>query len=275
MAETTIGANEAHLLNPHYHETALNLAQAAFTISYSVALLSFVVVQYLLAKIQFSKSKLKPTTLETIVGLIALWIGHRILDLSISKVIYEMISTIWGREIALDYQDIRFSAAVGSKWVLLVPASWTWQRSVTLIFCEVFVTWLMSTSIFLSISMAPQMKQAHQNPSKALARFQCRCFELVNFVGTLFQERASPVVKFDSTITIISKPDPGDICDNQKHRQSIELRRHQDENLADGPRTLNWDLKVDQDAMREMMETLGPPGMLSTILANVFFESVF
>jgi hypothetical protein len=37
---------------------------------------------------------------------------------------------------------------------------------------------------------------------------------------------------------------------------------------VDGQRTLSWDLGVDQEVLREMMEILGPPGVF------IFFSQV-
>lgn len=266
MREIPFGATGPYLPNSVNSETAASLAQAVFTISNSVAVLYFVAIQYLLMRIQSSKLKTRPTTSETNVGITALWIVHRILDLSLSTIIDEIIRTVWGREIALNYKNIRYGAAVEpGNWVL-VPASWTWGSSLTVIFWEVMVTWLIYMTICLSVDMTPNIMEARQRPEKAFARFQRRCFELVDFVGTLFQEGAGANIQSGSTS--VRKLVTKSICDDGKDGKSIELRRHHDENPVDGQRTLNWDLKVDQEALREMMETLGPPGMLFAIVLN-------
>lgn len=240
-------------------ETAVNLARTAFTVSNSVIVLYMAIIQYLLVRIRFSKSKITPPTpTETYAAVTVLWIVHRLLDTLLSTAIDRIIQIFWEGETASHYHRLRYGAAFDIGYWNLIPVTRTWRSNFTLIFWEVMVTWLISLNINLSIFFAPRILEARQRPGRVFARCRKRLVELARFMGILFQD-ADPILHFGSTK--IREVDIGDFYGGSKEvGQKIELQRHQDENRVEGERTLNWDLSVDKEALDEMMETLGPPG---------------
>jgi hypothetical protein len=275
MGETTIGENGEYVPGHYNYETAVTLARAAATISNTVVVLYFVAIQFLLIRVQSSKSKIGPTTTETQVAVTALWTVHRIVDYFFSNFITVSIRTFWSKKFALEYQNVRNEAALDlGHWWIPDPSSWTWRSSFALIFCEIMATWLMFTSTSLGISLVKRVKETRQSPHMVFTPFKHRCFELAYFMGNLFQEAMDPAVQ--SAATNVQRLDKRKMReDDSYHGQRIELRRHQDENPVDGQRTLNWDMKVDRETLREMMETLGPPGMFFCYHVKQIFIPLF
>ncbi len=99
------------------------------------------------------------------------------------------------------------------------------------------------------------------------SRFKRRCAELSIFLRNLVKGTGDPIN--GSRRSDVRKLGPQASYKHRKRRgQKIELRRHQDQDPVDGQRTLSWDLGVDQEVLREMMEILGPPGVF------IFFSQV-
>ena len=242
--------------NNHDYKTALNLAKAAVTISNSLVVLYFVAIQYFLLKTRASRSKIKPTNIETNVGVAALWVLHQILDIILGTSIDTIVQTVCGSKIALGYRNFRYVEGSNVRNWALAATAWTWRGSFNLIFWECMISWAIS----MSISLVPRAREVHKNPSKALTQLKRRYLELVKFAGILFQGAENPSFKSGS-ISIKSVRD-----DWKTNGPNIGLRRRKDESPVDGQRTLNWDLEVGEDALKEMMETLGPPGMLLAII---------
>ena len=253
---TDLESGEVYVPDRHNVGTALSLARTAFVLSNAIIILYMAIIQYLLLRIHFSKSKVKPPKCtEKLATVIILWIFHRLFDVSLSTCLDTIVKAVWNEEVVLHYRRFRYGPAFDIGYWVLVPVAWTWWNNIHLISWEVLVTWFLYLSISMSIFLTPLSLEARQNPRRVFKQCNRRFLELGGFIRMMFQE-PDPVLQFLSRGSF-QKSDGMDI---QKIGQTVQLQRHQDELPVNGQRTLNWDVRVDKEALGEMMETLGPPG---------------
>jgi hypothetical protein len=157
MKEPTSSANGAHS-DTHDHVAVVTFARAAVTILNSVAVLWLVLIEYLLIRMNCSKSKFKPNPTETQLGLLALLIAHRELDYTIFASAHAILRRNWGQENAAHLEIRRGEAHV------LAGASWTWWSSLALLVWAILVTWLIFKATIMSISAVPRIKDAYHDP---------------------------------------------------------------------------------------------------------------
>jgi hypothetical protein len=249
-------SGEVYVPDRHNVGTALSLARTAFALSNAVIILYMAIIQYLLLRIRFSKSKIKPPKCaEQLLAVIILWGFHRLFDVSLSACLDTIVQVAWNEEVALHYQRLRYGPAFDIGYWVLVPVAWTWWNNIHLISWEVLVTWFLYSNISMGIFLTPLSLEARQNPRRVFKQCNRRFLELVGFIRMMFQE-PDPILHFLSRGSF-EKSDGKDI---KKIGQAVQLQRRHDEFPVDGQRTLNWDVRVDKEALGEMMETLGPPG---------------
>lgn len=183
-----------------------------------------------------------------------------------------MVQTICNGYTVLRYFQLRDGPAseLGS-WIY-VPIARTWQSNITLVFWEVLATWLICESLFLSIALLSKIPEARRNPSRVVAQFKTRFSELAVFVWLLFQE-THPTFRLQ-TANASQVNNREKKFNDGRIGKPIELRRHHDENALEGKRTLYWDLRVDEESLHELMETLGPPGCFGEFGFNISQDSV-
>ncbi|KAG0645522.1 hypothetical protein D0Z07_8563 [Hyphodiscus hymeniophilus] len=181
-----------------------------------------------------------------------------------------IVRNIWDIHIVFECQGHR-NAGI---WALrVIPAAWTWQNAFILLFWETMITWLISLGLSVRTSLAQRTMEALQDPQKVFARFKRRSLELTNFAGSLLPGNDNLTTQPGATNSHRRKSKS--VCNNDsKYIQNIRLRRYQEENARDGQRTLNWDLKVGPEALKEMMETLGPPGGFGELGFNITKDQV-
>lgn len=258
-------SSEVRLPDRHNVDTAFSLARTAFVVSNIVVILYMTATQYLLFRIRFSKSRIRPpNSAEKIGTVITLWIVHRLFDVSLSALTDGAVKAAFGKEIALHYRLLRYGPAFDIGYWVLIPVPWTWRNNTQLIFWEVLVTWFLYFCISLSIILIPLSLEARQNPRRLLARGRMRWLELITFAKMMFHEE-DPVLHFFST----SSWERSRERETKKIGQTIQLQRHQEEVPFDRQRILNWDLGIDKEALAEMMETLGPPGGFGELGFNI------
>ena len=253
---TDLESGEAYVPDRHNIGTALSLAQTAFVLSNAVIILYMAIIQYLLLRICFSKSKIKPPKCtEKFAAVVILWIFHRLFDVSLSACLDTIVQAVWNEEVALHYGRLRYGPAFDIGYWVLVPVTWTWWNNIHLISWEVLVTWFLYLNISMSIFLTPLVLEVRQNPRRVFKQCNRRFLELIGFTRMMFQE-PDPILHFLSRGSF-KKSNGKDV---RKIGQTVQLQRHQDEFPVDGQRTLNWDVTVDKEALGEIMGVLGPPG---------------
>ncbi|EDO00207.1 predicted protein [Sclerotinia sclerotiorum 1980 UF-70] len=127
---------------------------------------------------------------------------------------------------------------------------------------EVITTWLLS-QIFILISdvLIPLYHDLRRDRRIVVARMQSRVWELEQFVRMMDWNS-----EYDSECLLRDKEEErsGNECDSESGNQEqiIELSRQRSESLENGDheRKLDWRLVIDEEALNEMKEMLGPPG---------------
>lgn len=263
MGNSALGSTAADFPGYQSNDTAVNLARITSTISNFIILLYMTAIQYLLIRIRVSKSKIRhPPTSELYVAITALWLIHYLFDTLLYVLMNAMVQTICNGYTIRYFQLRDGPASELGSWIY-VPIARTWQSNITLVFWEVLATWLICESLFLSIALLSKIPEARRDPSRVVAQFKTRFSELAVFMWLLFQE-THPTFRLQTANA--SQVDNREKKFNDRRiGKPIELRRHHDENALEGKRTLYWDLKVDEESLHELKETLGPPGTLTTI----------
>jgi hypothetical protein len=108
--------------------------------------------------------------------------------------------------------------------------------------------------------------ELRQSPQKAIHKVDKRLKEIFNILQSTFQQ------PFSGLLVELSQKLRDD---NWKAKgQAIHLERRQTDYPSEGQRRLSWNIVVDEEAMDEMKETLGPPGGFGELGFNVAKDGV-
>jgi hypothetical protein len=156
------------------------------------------------------------------------------------------------RYVGLQIADIRLS----SIWV-----------SITSLFELVLITWFLHLALtFVLDTGIPFWLELRQSPRKAVHKVAKRLKEILSILQSTFQQ---PISGFLVELSQKLRDD------NWKAKgQAIHLERRQTDYPSEGQRRLSWNIVVDEEAMDEMKETLGPPGGFGELGFNVAKDGV-
>jgi len=156
------------------------------------------------------------------------------------------------RYVALQIADMRLS----SIWV-----------SITSLFELVLITWFLHLALtFVLDTGIPFWLELRQRPRNAVHKVDKRLKEILDILQSTFQQ------PFSGFLVDLSQKFRDD---NWKAEgQAIHLERRQTDYPSEGQRRLSWNIVVDEEAMDEMKETLGPPGGFGELGFNVAKDGV-
>jgi hypothetical protein len=147
-----------------------------------------------------------------------------------------------------------------------VPLSSIWD-SITSLFELVLITWFLHLALaFVLDTGIPFWLELRQSPQKAAHKVDLRLKEILNILQSTFQHPFSGfLVELSERLR----------DENSKAKgQAIHLERRQTDYPSAGQRRLSWNIVVDEEAMDEMKETLGPPGGFGELGFNVAKDGV-
>ncbi|ESZ94612.1 hypothetical protein SBOR_5023 [Sclerotinia borealis F-4128] len=263
---------------------AVNLAFTAFLISNLVAWLFMVVIQYFIFKVLYYSNQQSlrqgspptsrslqatsikgPTTGETYLLVGGLWLIHAFVNAILSSILDTFVWLFSSPETAATYMNWRDSLYNMRYWAGGVKSGVA--GSVKMLAVELIATWILSqTFLLISDTLIPLLYELRQDHKIVLARIQQRVLELHHYVRMMDWENDSELVTTKME----------DESSNGNQEQIIELSRQRSESLTNGDheRKLDWILVIDEEALNEMKEMLGPPGGFGELGFNVAKDRV-
>jgi hypothetical protein len=123
---------------------------------------------------------------------------------------------------------------------------WAVLSGLVLLHNRIWATWRVHRALvfFLDTSI-PFARELSKDPVRVLTNIE---FRFWSFIGFFYHMICGP----EGTLKLVQDRQPG--------TQLIQLRRNQVDDPVEGKRTLSWTVLVNEDALNEMKETLGPPG---------------
>ncbi|CAD6445763.1 95cdee2a-69a2-406e-8d5c-203a7db946c5-CDS [Sclerotinia trifoliorum] len=277
--------------SPSSPSTALNLAFTTFLLSNILAWFFMIIIQYILFKALYQHRQQNPpqnqhqhsyhkspnrtytstssqpyirgpSTGETYLFIGGLWMIYGFVDAILTFFLDTVIYIITSRETGLAYTNQRNKVYNMRYWAGGVENGMLGYGRLFVL--EVITTWFLS-QIFILVSdvLIPLYQELQRDHRIVVARMQSRVWELEQFVRMMDWKSDC-----DSEFMLRDKEEErkgsgsGDEGGNGNQEQIIELSRQRSESLENGDneRKLDWRLVIDEDALNEMKEMLGPPG---------------
>ncbi|KAJ8059306.1 hypothetical protein OCU04_012269 [Sclerotinia nivalis] len=270
-----------------FQSTALNLAFTTFLLSNILAWFFMIIIQYILFKIlhqhrqqnppqnqhPYHKSPNRsytstssqpyirgPSTGETYLFIGGLWMIYEFVDAILTFSLDTIIYFVASRKTGLAYMEYRDNVYNMRYWAGGVECGMLGYGKLFVL--EVITTWFLS-QIFILVSdvLIPLCHELRRDHRIVVARMQSRVWELEQFVRMMDWKNYH-----DSEFILRDKEEErngsGSGSGSENQEQIIELSRQRSESLENGDheRKLDWRLVIDEDALNEMKEMLGPPG---------------
>ncbi|KAF7871748.1 hypothetical protein EAF04_003855 [Stromatinia cepivora] len=270
-----------------FPSTALNLAFTTFLLSNILAWFFMIIIQYILFKILYQHRQQNPpqhqnqhpyhkspnrsytstssqpcirgpSTSEIYLFIGGLWIIYGVVDAIFTFSLDTIIYFVTSRETGSAYMEYRDNVYNMRYWAGGVECGMLGYGKLFVV--EVITTWFLS-QIFILVSdvLIPVYHELRRDHRIVVARIQSRVWELEQFVRMMDWKS-----DHDSEFILRDKGEErnGNGSGIGNHEQIIELSRQRSESLENGDheRKLDWRLVIDEDALNEMKEMLGPPG---------------
>lgn len=135
------------------------------------------------------------------------------------------------------------------------------------LFSKVVFTWCLHLLlVFFIDTLIPFVHELRITPHKTLQTLKLRIQETVTFLRAVFRDPFSK----------LSLRKAGSFSEKVEKtgKSAIVLERRRTDHPREGKRRLSWSIVVDNDALDEMKETLGPPGGFGELGFNVAKDGV-
>lgn len=246
------------VLDRQFDTITTNYASVAFWLSSFGAFCYLIITQLLLLGIHYSNQKVKaPTPLELNLIVTVLWCFYRALDNAFEFLYGLFVYIVAPNDVFTQYQSLRQESYSLKYWYSGESGSGGGWDGIIVLLSEVLVTWLVFQSLILFLdTILPAFRDIRLGNHQYLAvKVQSRVLELFDFGRRVYEGSSRKDPRVESKV--LSKKLWED--DNVSW-ELIRLKRFQMSTPSKGQRTLNWDLTIDKNALKEMKETLGPPG---------------
>ncbi|QSZ29840.1 hypothetical protein DSL72_004358 [Monilinia vaccinii-corymbosi] len=274
MKSLALSLEELEATDRHHAEgdgSAVHLAFLAFVLESVGAWVWMAMIQYFIYRVASPKppppsthrelppiSRASSTTpirgltggeLYLLVG--GLWVVYGFVDMILASMLDALVWLVASRETTLSYREWRRLLYNLRYWA--GGAESGIRGSIKLLAVELIATWFLSrTFILISDHLVPILCELRQDHNMVLSRMRQRAWDVHRYFLMMDSESEA-----DLTARKV-----GNERENGDQEHIIELSRQRTESRRKGyrQRKLDWRLVIDEDALHEMKEILGPPG---------------
>jgi hypothetical protein len=226
-----------------------------------------VVLQYSLVRIRCFASKIKPTTSELFCLMAAFWIVHHVLDEILFTIVDGSISLLVTKEVICLYENLR-RTTYNLQHYARGMGQGSGAATIVLLFDEILLTFLVSQILDFTLdTVIPVCVDICLDHDAVSARFQDRCNKLVKFSQD-FSDKGGMKFQYGRGWTGIY------LQSCRKNFGTASLERCYIRSGIKGDRILTWNMAVDQYAIDEMKQTLGPIGEFGELGFHVSGDKV-
>lgn len=238
------------------NEQADDLARLAFLISTVVMFAWMGALQYLLFKMHQVRDRASsPSLVETTILITISWVSHKVLDTLLNIAMDTAVPLFSSQWTADTYQRIR-----ENEYSLVSWSGCMERGQLRMLYQAVAATWVLHHLVVLARdTLVPFLLSPSESPLTLIQGVQTRAITLTAFFSAIISPPAPAAPRRRSLVSFSNAP-----------TDLIGLTRRQDAR----DRTLSWDLTIEQHALNEMMETLGPPGGFGELGFNVAGDRV-